>query len=378
MNNPLALLNQLTPAEFLTEYWQKKPLLIRQAIPNFEGLLTPNELAGLACEEEVQSRIVQNIDDTWHLMQGPFDEDSFTSLPEKDWTLLVQSVNHHLPEATELLKQFNFIPHARLDDLMISYAPTGGSVGPHMDSYDVFLLQGSGKRRWKINAQPDLTLVENVPLRILKQFTSEQEWVLEPGDMLYLPPNIAHHGVSEDDECMTYSIGFRAPKMQELIQGFLDHLHDTIQADGLYEDADLRLQQHPAAISEDMISKVEAMLQKITWNKAVVSDFLGRYLTEPKPDVVFEPSMDETKVDALAALLAEQSLWLDLKSQLFFYHEHFYINGEPLTVPADIQERVRELADKRCLPTFTLNQQQRLSLANTFYTALMAGYLHIE
>ena len=223
MNNSLALLNQLTPSEFLAEYWQKKPLLIRQAIPNFQGLLTPNELAGLACEEEAQSRIVQNIDDTWHLTHGPFDEDTLTSLPEKDWTLLVQYVNHHLPEVAELLSQFNFIPHARLDDLMISYAPTGGSVGPHIDSYDVFLLQGSGKRRWKINAQPDLTLVEDVPLRILKQFTAEQEWVLAPGDMLYLPPNIAHHGVSEDDDCMTYSIGFRVPKTQELIQGFLDH-----------------------------------------------------------------------------------------------------------------------------------------------------------
>jgi 50S ribosomal protein L16 3-hydroxylase len=378
MNNPLALLNQLTPAEFLAEYWQKKPLLIRQAIPNFQGLLTPNELAGLACEEEVQSRIVQNIDDTWHLTQGPFDEDTFTSLPKKDWTLLVQSVNHHLPEAAELLSQFNFIPHARLDDLMISYAPTGGSVGPHMDSYDVFLLQGSGQRRWKINPQPDLTLVDDVPLRILKQFTAEQEWVLAPGDMLYLPPNIAHHGVSEDDNCMTYSIGFRVPKTQELIEGFLDYLQDTIRVDGLYEDADLSLQQHPAAISEDMISKVEAMLQKITWNKAVVSDFLGRYLTEPKTDVLFETSTESMTIKEIAETLAEQSLYLDLKSQLLFNHAHFYINGEPLVVPGDIEEQVRELADKRCLDTCNLNQQQRLTLASTFHSALMAGYLHIE
>lgn len=378
MNNPLALLNQLTPAEFLAEYWQKKPLLIRQAIPNFQGLITPNELAGLACEEEVQSRIAQNIDDTWHLTHGPFDEDTLTSLPEKDWTLLVQSVNHHLPEAAELLSQFNFIPHARLDDLMVSYAPTGGSVGAHMDSYDVFLLQGSGKRRWKINAQPDLTLVEDVPLRILKQFTAEQEWVLAPGDMLYLPPNIAHHGISEDDDCMTYSIGFRVPKTQELVQGFLDYLQDTIHADGLYEDADLSLQQHPAAISEDMIGKVETMLQKITWDKKVVSDFLGRYLTEPKPDVLFEISTESMTIDEIAESLAEQSLWLDLKSQLLFNHEHFYINGEPLPVPTDIQKQVRELADKRCLSTVTLNKQQQLSLASTFHSALMAGYLHIE
>jgi len=378
MNNPLALLNQLTAAEFLAEYWQKKPLLIRQAIPNFQGLLTPDELAGLACEEEVQSRIVQNIDDTWLLTQGPFDEDTFTSLPERDWTLLVQSVNHHLPEAAKLLSQFNFIPHARLDDLMVSYAPIGGSVGAHMDSYDVFLLQGSGKRRWKINAQPDLTLVDNVPLRLLKHFVAEQEWVLEPGDMLYLPPNIAHHGISEDDDCMTYSIGFRVPKTQELIEGFLAHLQDTIQVDGLYEDADLSLQEHPAAISDAMIEKVETMLQNIAWDKTIVSDFLGRYLTEPKPDVLYETSTDSMNIGEIAQLLADQSLWLDLKSQLLFTDTHFYINGEPLVVPDDIKEQVRELADKRCLDTVNLNEQERLTLASTFHSALMAGYLHIE
>jgi 50S ribosomal protein L16 3-hydroxylase len=377
MNNPLALLNQLTPAEFLAEYWQKKPLLIRQAIPNFEGLLTPNELAGLACEEEVQSRIVQYLDNTWHLQHGPFEEDDLTSLPEKDWSLLVQSVNHHLPEAAELLNQFNFIPHARLDDLMVSYAPTGGSVGPHMDAYDVFLLQGSGKRRWKINPQPDLTLIDNLPLRILKHFEAEQEWVLEPGDMLYLPPNVAHHGISEDDDCMTYSIGFRVPKTQELIQGFLEHLQDTIQAEGLYRDADLSYQQHPAEISDAMITKIEAMLQQITWNTSTVSDFIGRYLTEPKPDVIFEPT-EAMAVDAIAQQLAAQSLRLDLKSLLLFYQDRFYINGEPLVVPAHIQKKVRELADNRFLYTMSLNHQQRVDLASTLHTALMAGYLYIE
>ncbi len=379
MNHPLTLLNQLTPAEFLAEYWQKKPLLIRQAIPNFQGLLTPNELAGLACEEDAQSRIVQNKDDTWLLSHGPFDEETLISLPEKNWTLLVQSVNHHLTEAAALLSQFNFIPHARLDDLMISYAPTGGSVGPHMDSYDVFLLQGSGRRRWKINAKPDLTLIDDVPLRILKHFKAEQEWVLEPGDMLYLPPNIAHHGVSEDDDCMTYSIGFRVPKTQELIQGFLEHLQDTIQTEGLYEDADLSLQQHPAAISDAMIEKVSTMLQTITWDKTTVSDFLGRYLTEPKPDVFFEASVEEITIDDIAQLLAEQSLRLDLKSQLLFdSHHQFYINGERLVVPADISAQMCVLADQRFLQTMTLNSEQRLALANTLHAALMAGYLHIE
>jgi 50S ribosomal protein L16 3-hydroxylase len=379
MNHPLALLNQLTPAEFLTEYWQKKPLLIRQAIPNFQGLLTPNELAGLSCEEDAQSRIVKNVDDTWQLIHGPFDEEKLTTLPKKNWTLLVQSVNHHLTEAAALLSQFNFIPHARLDDLMISYAPRGGSVGPHMDSYDVFLLQGSGKRRWKINTKPDLTLIDNVPLRILKHFKAEQEWVLEPGDMLYLPPNIAHHGISQDDDCMTYSIGFRVPKTQDLIQGFLEHLQDTIQIEGLYEDADLSLQPHPAAISDAMIEKVSALLQAITWDKTTISDFLGRYLTEPKHDVIFEALTDEITIDHIAQRLSKQSISLDLKSQLLFDSNHqFYMNGESLTVPSNIVKQVCELADKRFLYTPSLNLQQRLLLANTLYASLMAGYLHIE
>jgi 50S ribosomal protein L16 3-hydroxylase len=379
MNHPLALLNELTPAEFLTEYWQKKPLLIRQAIPNFQGLLTPNELAGLACEEDAQSRIVKNVDDTWQLIHGPFDEEMLTTLPKKNWTLLVQSVNHHLTEAAALLSQFNFIPHARLDDLMISYAPRGGSVGPHMDSYDVFLLQGSGKRRWKINTKPDLTLIDNVPLRILKHFKAEQEWVLEPGDMLYLPPNIAHHGISQDDDCMTYSIGFRVPKTQDLIQGFLEHLQDTIQIEGLYEDADLSLQPHPAAISDAMIEKVSALLQAITWDKTTISDFLGRYLTEPKHDVIFEALTDEITIDHIAQRLSKQSISLDLKSQLLFDSKHqFYMNGESLTVPSNIVKQVCELADKRFLYTPSFNLQQRLLLANALYASLMAGYLHIE
>ena len=266
MTKPLALLNHLTPAQFLAEYWQKKPLLIRGAIPDFTGLLSPNELAGLACEEDVQARIIKLKKSKWSVVQSPFDEAVFAKLPKSDWTLLVQSVNHYLPKAADLLAMFNFIPHARLDDLMVSYAPTGGGVGAHVDSYDVFLLQGSGKRKWQISAQTDLSLVDGAPLKILQNFKAEQEWTLKAGDMLYLPPQIAHWGVSESDDCMTYSIGFRAPKTQELQHEFLSYLQDNISADGLYADADLTLQNHPAEISADMVKKVSATLQKITWD----------------------------------------------------------------------------------------------------------------
>lgn len=381
MNSPLTLLNNLSPSQFLSEYWQKKPLLIRQAMPNFEGFLTPNELAGLACEEEVQSRIVQNINDQWQVKHGPFDESELTSLPEKDWTLLVQTVNHHLPEAAELLSQFDFIPHARLDDLMVSYAPTGGSVGAHMDSYDVFLLQGRGKRRWKINTHPDKTLIDDVPVKLLKHFETEQEWVLEPGDMLYLPPNVAHHGLSEDNNCMTYSIGFRVPQQQELIHAFLEHLQDTIQAQGLYEDADLRLQNHPAEISDAMTGKVESILQKITWDKRTIGDFLGRYLSDPKPDVVFEPMPDdlsqEAAIQALAKAIAQHPLQLDLKSIMLFQDEYFYLNGERLAVPEDLTTCMRLLADNRYLDTASMTHAQQSAVASTLYEAYVAGYVNV-
>jgi 50S ribosomal protein L16 3-hydroxylase len=292
----LRLLNDLTPAQFLAEYWQKKPLLIKNAMPGFRGLLSPDELAGLACEEEVQSRIVQKKGTQWLLKNGPFTEKDFSKLPERDWTLLVQSVNHFLPEAAELLQQFSFIPHARLDDLMVSYAPDGGGVGPHFDSYDVFLLQGQGKRLWRVSAQTDLSLMDGAPLRILREFDTQQEWLLEAGDMLYLPPQIAHWGIAVSDgaeDCMTYSIGFRAPKHQELASEFLAYLQDqfhqgAMNINGIYEDADLSLQTHPAEIGREMVAKVSENLARITWSESQIGAFLGAYLSEPKSHFVFE------------------------------------------------------------------------------------------
>lgn len=375
MNLPLVLLNNLTPSQFLTEYWQKKPLLIRQAIPDFEGLLTPNELAGLACEDAVEARIIQNQKSQWQVEDGPFDEGDFTSMPDKDWTLLVQSMNHHLPEAAALLSQFNFIPHARLDDLMVSYAPVGGSVGAHLDSYDVFLLQGSGTRRWKISTQSDLSLVEGAPIKVLQHFTAEEEWLLKSGDMLYLPPSVAHHGISESDDCMTYSIGFRSPKTQELTNAFLDYLHDTINQSGMYEDSGLSLQEHPAEIHTLMVDKVEKMLAKVTWDKSNVSDFLGLYLTEPKLDVLFEPQT-KISIKELASYLSQQPLLLNLKSLMLSHQQLFYINGERLNVPETLIKSMQVLADQRVLDASTLDADQQSDLANTLHAAYCAGYVN--
>ena len=374
MNKPLRLLNDLTPTQFLAEYWQKKPLLIRGAVPDFKGLLNPNELAGLACEDDVQARIIQQKKGQWDVQNGPFDDEDFAKLPERDWTLLVQSVNHHLPKAANLLSQFNFIPHARLDDLMVSYAPDGGGVGPHTDSYDVFLLQGSGKRNWKISTQTNLSLIEDAPLKILKHFKTEQEWVLGAGDMLYLPPQIAHWGTAVGGDCMTYSIGFRAPKTQELMYEFLNYLQDHLNAEGLYCDPDLRLQKHPAEISELMINKVSGMLQKITWNKNNVADFLGKYLTEPKPDIVFEPSRKISK-NEFTKQLAKKTLWLSLKSQLLFTGNRFYLNGESLAIPADIISFMQDFADKRYLKTPALQANIHAALGEVLFESYLAGFI---
>ena len=370
----MQLLNHLTPAQFLAEYWQKKPLLIRQAIPNFTGLLSPNDLAGLACEDDVQARIITQKKDKWSVKSSPFDEAIFSKLPKENWTLLVQGVNHYLFEAASLLAQFNFIPHARLDDLMVSYAPAGGGVGAHVDSYDVFLLQGSGKRRWKISHQADLSLVEGAPLKILQNFKSEQEWLLEAGDMLYLPPQIAHWGISESDDCMTYSIGFRAPKTQELQHEFLSYLQDNLSVEGLYADADLKLQNHPAEISDAMINKVGEMLQKITWDKNNVADFLGKYLTEPKLDVVFEPNRKLSKAE-FTKQLAAKTLHLDLKSQLLFSQNNFYLNGEKLNVPTAFLSELKELADKHSLNIIGLQANIHAAAGDVLYEPYLAGFV---
>ena len=275
-NTPMktTLLGGLSPKNFLRDYWQKKPLLVRGALSGFQGLLTRSDLVELACRDDVQSRLVMQQNAEWQVRHGPFVPANFSRLSKKTWTLLVQDVNHFLPAAHDLLLRFNFIPHARLDDLMVSYAPKGGGVGPHFDSYDVFLLQGMGRRLWQISAQQDNSLVADAPLKILRNFYPEQEWVLEPGDMLYLPPGYAHNGVAQDD-CMTYSIGFRAPSYQELATQFLVYLQDHITIDGMYRDPDLALQPHPAHISSAMLRQASGALGKIRWNNADIERFIG-------------------------------------------------------------------------------------------------------
>lgn len=365
-----SLLGGISPRKFLEEHWQKKPLLIRAAIPGFSGLLSAEELAGLACEEEVQSRLVTQRQKKWRVEQGPFEEARFLKLPEKDWTLLVQGVNHHLPEASALLQQFSFIPHARLDDLMVSYAPDGGGVGPHFDSYDVFLLQGEGKRLWRVSEQEDLTLVDGAALRILENFQTEQEWLLEPGDMLYLPPHIAHWGIAVGD-CMTYSIGFRAPSTQELVHEFLSFLQERYVPEGMYADPDLELQKHPAKIGTAMLDQVAGMLNNIRWNKADVAEFLGRYLSEPKPHVMFDNPAPVSE-SVFQKHLEKKGIDLSLKSQMLFHGKHFFMNGEQVELPESSTDLMRQLADERHLGAMSFTDRFLVKQLHEWY---LAGYL---
>jgi 50S ribosomal protein L16 3-hydroxylase len=339
------LLGGISSRQFLREHWQKKPLLVRQAIPDFRGVISTSDLVRLASNDEVESRLVSHQRGKWQMTRGPFAKAELKQLPKNNWTMLIQDVNHFIPAARDLLQQFSFIPYARLDDLMVSYATPGGGVGPHFDSYDVFLLQGEGERRWRISAQRDLTLIPNLPLKILKNFKAEQEWTLGPGDMLYLPPNFAHEGVAKS-ECTTYSIGFRAPSAQELAFNFLNYLQDQLDVDGIYRDPDLLAQIHPGEISAAMVRQTAGMLKKLSWNNDSCAQFLGIYLTEPKSQVVFDAPDAPMSAAEFRRELATRGIALGLKSRMLSHSAWTFINGECVNTPPGATALLRELCDR--------------------------------
>ncbi|ARB30405.1 cupin domain-containing protein [Pseudomonas tolaasii] len=300
---PLQLLGGITAREFLRDYWQKKPLLIRQAIPDFESPIDADELAGLALEEEVESRLViEHGERPWELRRGPFAEDAFSTLPEREWTLLVQAVDQFVPEVAELLEQFRFLPSWRIDDVMISFAAPGGSVGPHFDNYDVFLLQAQGKRNWKIGqmCNSESPLLQHADLRILAEFEESAEWVLEPGDMLYLPPRLAHFGIAEDD-CMTYSVGFRAPSAAEVLTHFTDFLSQYLTDEERYTDADAQPVSDPHQIQGDALDRLKGLLAEHMSDERMLLTWFGQFMTEPRyPELVAGEEVGEE--DFISAL----------------------------------------------------------------------------
>jgi 50S ribosomal protein L16 3-hydroxylase len=270
----------LDPEDFLANYWQKKPLLMRQAIPGFEPPIDANELAGLALEDVVESRIIESSEDNWHLSHGPFEAGDFDRV--HPWTLLVQAVDHYIPEVAQLRQLVGFLPQWRIDDVMISYAVDGGSVGPHYDNYDVFLIQGEGTRRWKVGQACDdhSSLLPHDELRILAEFQCEEEHVLTTGDILYLPPGVAHWGIAEGD-CMTYSIGFRAPRINDLLSRRVDAYLEQANAEHFYRDPPLSTGTRPGEIRQrDLNSAKDQLLAALA--EQIDESWFGELLTEPK------------------------------------------------------------------------------------------------
>lgn len=389
IDQPLTLLGGLTPKAFMRQYWQRKPLLIRQAIPGYQPSLTIADIKQLAKRDEVESRLIWRKDSTWKMKQGPF-----ARLPpakQPGWTLLAQNVDAHDDATANLLHQFRFISDARLDDAMISIATDGGGVGPHFDSYDVFLLQAHGQRRWRISSQKDLTLEPRLPLKILKNFQGEDEYVLEPGDMLYLPPHIAHDGIAQGD-CMTISIGFRAPTMAALARGMLDAAGDQVMArigdeSGLYatpplpgpiltdtyKDAGAPATDSPALLPDTLVEATLKAVGKIQFDQNLANRFLGQWLTEPSGAAWFEPQ--EEHPDLVAETPATGVFTLDRCTRLMYRGKALFINGEVAKAPASAL--LQRLANERQLPCtaavakrLTPNEKQVLT------DWLAEGWLH--
>ncbi|MBI2295863.1 MAG: cupin domain-containing protein [Betaproteobacteria bacterium] len=363
----------LSADDFLRRYWQKRPLLARRALPQWAGIVQRDTLFELAARDDLESRLVLRSSSRWQVRQGPFSRRELVRLPRSGWTLLVQGVDHALPAAQALLQEFAFIPYARLDDVMVSYAPPGGGVGPHFDSYDVFLLQLAGARRWRISRQRDLSLIDDAPLRILRRFRATREWVLQPGDLLYLPPRCAHDGVALT-EGITCSIGFRAPDARELGARFLEHLQDRLQLAGIYEDPELRPQRHPARIGDGMARKAKRMLRQIQWNGADVERFLGCYLSEPKPPVVFARPARPLTARAFAARAARRGLRTALPTRMLFRGSTLFMNGEACPVGAPAARLLTRLADRRRLPPTVRTDRES---AHWLYQWYRAGYIRL-
>lgn len=362
----LTLLGGLTPQQFMRRHWQKKPLLVRQAVPDMVPLLSRSELFRLAAQEQVESRLVQHQARGWRMKSGPFGPRSLPTLSTSEWSLLVQGVDLHNRDAHVLLQNFRFVPDARLDDLMISFATEGGGVGPHFDSYDVFLLQASGRRRWQIGQQKDLTLQEGVPLKILQNFEPEQEFVLEAGDMLYLPPRYAHNGLAESclgpggkpADCMTYSIGFRAPGRAELagelLQRLADFSEDSTGAAGqpLYRDPMQAATGAPAEVPVSLLEFAEKAVHHALKDPLALACVLGEYLSEPKASVWFDGPT------AAWAPRHPAGVCLNPRTRMMYDAQHVFINGESYKAKGADAALMRRLADGRCL---TASEVRKLS-----------------
>ncbi|MBF0265855.1 MAG: cupin domain-containing protein [Gammaproteobacteria bacterium] len=351
---------ELSPEQFLKDYWQKKPLLIRQAFPDFESIIAPDELAGLSCEEGVESRILieQGLDKQtpWQVIHGPQQENIFEQLPKTNWTLLVQEANQYLDELGELIDCFNFIPNWRFDDVMISYAPKHGSVGPHTDQYDVFLLQAYGQRHWHIADYPttDSDLIENIESKILKELKPEQDWVLNPGDLLYLPPNIIHHGIALND-CLTYSFGYRAPTAVDTLSSIIEFLDDNEVKNYRYVDPDLKLNPHGnGEITREAFQHLINNMRGLLNNEEKIRELLACYLTDT-PHQLYLTELDFHSPEQLLDYLKQgNQLQRSEAARIAFTQKNngtyqFFMNGDKVETAIEVNELIPIICGERFL-----------------------------
>jgi 50S ribosomal protein L16 3-hydroxylase len=356
-NTALPLLGGLTPEQFMKRHWQKKPLLIRQAVPDMKPLIERAALLEMVESEEVESRHIVRKGAKWTLKKGPMARKSLPSFKTPDWTVLVQGVDLHNDAVHALLQQFRFVPDARLDDLMISYATDGGGVGPHFDSYDVFLLQAQGQRKWRIGQQKKFELQEGVPLKILKDFKPEAEFVLNAGDMLYLPPGYAHDGIAVG-ECMTYSIGFRVPRSTQLASELLMGVSEEVAEQGglahdvLYQDPHQAASIQDAAIPSALQDFAAKAVAKALKDPQLLNCLLGETLTEPKPNVWF----DAPDQDDLSGFEWPADVKLDRRTKMLFDEKHIFINGESFKAGGKDAKLLRKLANEKSLPATLASQ----------------------
>ncbi len=350
------LLGGLTPGQFLKEYWQQKPLLVRQAVPDFRCPVSPEELAGLACDDEVESRLLleRGGEKPWQVEHGPFSEERFPELPESHWTLLVQEINKHVPEFALLQDRFSFIPNWRLDDVMVSFAPPEGTVGPHADNYDVFLIQGPGRRRWQISSQmpTEDDLIPDLDVRIMRDFQPEQEWVLEPGDMLYLPPGVPHHGVALE-ACITISVGFRAPAEAELVAAFAAQFLDTLDPECFYRDPGLSPARVPGEIDRSAREKVRGIIRQMAMNDSALDRWFGRFTTSVRPGHWLPEPEEPLDFDAIYHRMdAGEALWRSEYARFAHFTDEdgtvrLFVAGEEYSLPEALTSAADLLAGQR-------------------------------
>ena len=364
-----ALLGGLSAQVFLRRHWQRRPLLVRRALPAFRGVIGTHALFALAARAEVESRLVERRGRRWTVTHGPLKKSSLSKAGARNWTLLVNGVNHHNAAAEALLRRFAFIPQARIDDLMVSYAAPGGGVGPHFDSYDVFLVQGQGRRVWRLARARRFELAPDAPLKLIAGFRAEEELLLEPGDLLYLPPGWGHDGVALE-HCFTCSIGFRAPRGAELAAAFLDHLHERGLPDAAYRDPGLRPAARPAQIGREMVDFAQQQMARIRWTRGDIEDFLGRFLSTPKPNIVFSPSKRIFRGD-----MKNKTAKLHPKTQMLYRGARFFINGEVLVPRRSQRPALAALADRRRAAGRTL---ARAGLRRLILQWHRCGFLSLE